>query len=129
VGSLFHWVGAFERGKDFKSRQYVSNTQWAASTIAYLLSREGASELVNKFYNIPSEKFDLSKLNCLNTDFCLSRHFEEPFVKLPPLFLPKASSHSDSHIIGAEKKLQEKQGQLVEISRIFTYHWYKSYEE
>ena len=98
------------------------------STIAYLISKRGARELLDLFYDYNSGKFDLSKLKCINADMCLMRHFRNTYSKLPPHFIPY-SNNEDSSIIKGSKNHLEKQSDLIEISRVFAKHWYKVYHD
>lgn len=126
VGSLFYWTGRFSQAENYTDRQVITFGNWDSSTIAYLISKKGANELIESFYSHQYDKFNLSLLKCINADMCLSRFLQEKATKLPPMFIPHLRS-DDSFIVSEQPGAISKQFDLIEISRIFAKHWYRMY--
>ena len=63
-----------------------------------MLSKKGAKEMVDAFYNFDTKLFNLSSLSCINSDICLPCRRANRYAKMPPKFIPYLRSN-DSAIV------------------------------
>jgi hypothetical protein len=95
----------------------------ASNCQSYLLSRQGARELMQRYFHAPSGKFDLSSLNCINSDLCLFPTLSNTRTKLPPHFIPYENTKQSIILADSSEGIRKSQADLIEISRVFARHW------
>jgi GR25 family glycosyltransferase involved in LPS biosynthesis len=111
-----------------KQAFYVTYSNiWLASNGAYLLSRDGAKALLNRFYNEKTLKFDLSSLMCANSDICMLPLLTSKFLRYPPMFMHKHVDLAalDSDIAGLQQEESEIQVSATQDSRENSMMWAK----
>lgn len=88
------------------SPYYLIPGQWLASNGAYLVSRQGVTELMQALRNKLTKRFDLSNLRCLNADLCLMLLAKRRYIYVPSMFLHASTSlnSTDSSIHAHEQK-------------------------